>query len=159
MSIGISGTIQTLPKTWEQLNSRQPLRPIRNESQYKQVMKTVDRLAVLNHRTKDQSDCLDTLVALVEAYEREHHAIDTSDLGPLEMLRFLMEQHGWNGSDLGRFLGVRTMGPAIARGDRQLSKANMMKLSEHFGVSPSVFLNQPWPGKLTKSKRNPKSKS
>lgn len=146
MTLAISETVRTLPKTWGQLNNRLPLRPIRSESQYKQVMKTVDRLAVLDHRTKDQDDFLDTLVALVEAYEREHHAIETSDLGPLEMLHFLMEQHGWTGSDLGRFIGVRTMGPAIARGDRQLSKANIMKLSAHFGVSPAVFLNQPWPG-------------
>jgi antitoxin component HigA of HigAB toxin-antitoxin module len=37
-------------------------------------------------------------------------------------------------------LGQRQLGSAILRGDRQLSKAHVVKLGAHFGISPSVFL-------------------
>jgi len=40
---------------------------------------------------------------------------------------------------LGRLLGNRSLGSLILNGRRQLSKAHIEKLSEHFGLSPAVF--------------------
>ena len=39
-------------------------------------------------------------------------------------------------SDLGRLLGNRTLGAAILAGRRNLSKAHIKKLAEHFKVEP-----------------------
>ncbi len=43
-------------------------------------------------------------------------------------------------SDLGRLLGARPLGSAILRRERQLSKANILKLADHFRVDPGLFL-------------------
>jgi plasmid maintenance system antidote protein VapI len=43
-------------------------------------------------------------------------------------------------SDLGRILGNRTLGPAIIRGDRKISKANAIKLGKYFKLNPGIFL-------------------
>jgi antitoxin component HigA of HigAB toxin-antitoxin module len=67
-------------------------------------------------------------------------AIDTSKLTPAEMLRYLMQGRAMSASDLGRLLGERSLGAAVLRGDRELSKAHIRTLSGHFRVSPAVFI-------------------
>jgi HTH-type transcriptional regulator / antitoxin HigA len=130
-----------LPKTYAELVRLMPPRTIHDDVDLENVTEIIDRLAVLNRPTRDQADYLETLTTLVAAYETTHHAIDVSKTGPLETLKFLMEEHGLNTSDLGRILGQRQLGSAILRGDRQLSKTHIVKLAAHFGVSPGVFLH------------------
>ena len=43
-------------------------------------------------------------------------------------------------SDLGRLLGNRTLGAALLAGRRNLSKAHIKKLGEHFKVESGLFL-------------------
>jgi HTH-type transcriptional regulator / antitoxin HigA len=129
-----------MPKTYLELIKLMPPRTIHDDVDLDNVTEIIDRLAVLDHPTKDQADYLDTLATLVAAYENAHHSIDVSKISPLETLKFLLQEHGLNTSDLGRILGQRQLGSAILRGGRQLSKAHIVKLAAHFGVSPSVFL-------------------
>lgn len=129
-----------MPKTYPQLVQLMAPRTIRDDVDLDNVTEIVDRLAVLHHPTKDQADYLETLSTLVAAYENARHQIDVSHLGPLETLKFLLQEHGLSGSDLGRILGQRQLGAAILRGERQLSKTHIVKLAGHFGVSPGVFL-------------------
>jgi antitoxin component HigA of HigAB toxin-antitoxin module len=97
-------------------------------------------LAVLDRRTRDQDDYLETLSLLIEAFEDRHHDIDVEDLDPIVILRSLMKSHNMSASDLGRLLGNRSLGAAILRRDRELSKANIMKLCAHIAVGPQLFL-------------------
>lgn len=90
--------------------------------------------------TPGQADYLYALSDLVEAYEDKHHRIDTSHLTGRDMLEFLLENHGWTASDLGRLLGNRQLGSAILRGDRQLSKTHIRKICDHFKVSADLFV-------------------
>jgi antitoxin component HigA of HigAB toxin-antitoxin module len=129
-----------MPKTYSELVRLMPPRTIHDDVDLGNVTEITDRLAVLNHPTKDQADYLDTLATLVTAYENTQRQIDVSHVGPLETLKFLLQESGLNASDLGRILGQRQIGSAILRGDRQLSKAHIAKLAAHFNVSPSVFL-------------------
>jgi HTH-type transcriptional regulator/antitoxin HigA len=131
----------SLPATFAALNMLYPLRPIRDVVDYDNAVEVVDRLAVLGRRTPDQEDYLETLATLVSRYDEEHHAADFSRLGPLASLRYLMERHGMNGSQLGELLGNnRSLGGKILRGERQLSKAHIRLLAERFKVSPALFL-------------------
>ena len=43
-------------------------------------------------------------------------------------------------SDLGRLLGQRELGSKLLREERQLSKTIIVKLADHFHVSPAYFL-------------------
>ena len=66
---------------------------------------------------------------------------ETSKHSPQEILEFLAEENGMSGSDLGRILGSRTLGPALLRGQRSLSKTHIKKLADHFSVSPALFFS------------------
>ena len=43
-------------------------------------------------------------------------------------------------SDLGRLLGQRELGSKILRGDRELSKAHIRTLANHFRVTAAMFI-------------------
>jgi antitoxin component HigA of HigAB toxin-antitoxin module len=45
-------------------------------------------------------------------------------------------------SDIGRILGSRSLGAAILRGDRQISKENALKLASHFKLNPGLFIGR-----------------
>ena len=75
-----------------------------------------------------------------ETYEDKHHQIDLEGVGPIEALKFLLDQHGLSGRDLGRILGQAQLGGKILRGERELSKNHIRKLCDYFKVSPELFL-------------------
>ena len=137
-------TTTTLPKrmpgTYRGLVRLLAPRPIRDDIDLKNVTEIMDRLAVLDNRTSDQEDYLEVLATLVEAYEKDRREIDVSHISPLDTLKFLVQESGMSVSDLGRLLGSRPLGSAILRGKRQLSKAHIKKLSEHFHVNAGLFL-------------------
>ena len=129
-----------LPKTFDALHALHPLRPVRDKVEYDNAVEILDRLAVLDRRTADQEDYLETLSALVGKYDDEHYLADLSHLSPLDSLQ-LMEHHKMNGSQLGQLLGGnRSLGGKILRNERQLSKAHIRVLAERFKVSPALFL-------------------
>lgn len=93
----------------------------------------VDQLMARPKLTKGQALYLETLVQLVEAYEAEHHSIDTSDLRGIDILQHLLEENDMNASDLARLLGVHaSMGSKILNGDRALTVEHLRKLSRSF---------------------------
>ena len=76
----------------------------------------------------------------VEKYEAEHHAVECGKLTPVELLRAMMAEHGMSESDLGRLLGDRSLGHRILSGERELSKAHIRTLADHFALDPAAFL-------------------
>jgi HTH-type transcriptional regulator / antitoxin HigA len=129
-----------LPGIFEALNGLRPLWPILDEADYDNANEIAGRLAVLERRTRGQDQYLETLSLLIEDYDEAHHAIDTSHIGPIEALKYLLERNGMNASDLGRLLGNRAAGAKILNGTRALSKGHIRKLCEHFQVSADLFI-------------------
>jgi HTH-type transcriptional regulator/antitoxin HigA len=80
---------------------------------------------------------VETLSALIEAYEREHHAVP--DVSGVDMVRFLMEQHGLTQGDLPE-IGSQGVVSEILSGRRELNVRQLQALAERFGVSPAAFL-------------------
>jgi HTH-type transcriptional regulator/antitoxin HigA len=113
-------------------------RPIGDSVEYDNTVEVVDRLATLGKRSRDQEEYLETLTILIERYDRDHLS-EAVAADPVKRLRRLMENHDMNASDLGRVLGNRSLGAAILRGDRAISKANAIKLGDHFEMSPGAF--------------------
>jgi HTH-type transcriptional regulator / antitoxin HigA len=130
------------PRSFEELNSLHPLRPIHDDVDLENAQEFSDALAILRKRSRDQEDYLETLSTLIEKYEAEQDVFseDERELTTVDILRRLMEGREMSASDLGRVIGNRELGAAVLRGDRQLSKANILKLAEHFAVSPALFL-------------------
>ena len=129
-----------MPSSFRELVQKLPPSAIHDEVAYDNALAVIDALTRLPELTPGQSQYLDTLSILVEAYEKERHPIDTSDIGPLDILRHLMAEHDMSASDLGRLLGERSLGPKILGGQRGLSKAHIRTLAGHFGVSADLFI-------------------
>jgi HTH-type transcriptional regulator / antitoxin HigA len=119
-----------------------PLRPLRGERDYDAAVTVLDTLAVRPEGSLEpgEQDYLDTLTMLVEAYDREHHDLDTEPHDPLIMLKYLMQESGMTQADLGRLLGSRALASLILNRRRHLSKSHIRKLAGHFKVSPALFL-------------------
>ncbi len=132
--------LEKLPANFADLVRLYPPQAIHDEVGYANTQEMIDRLTSLPKLTAGQSEYLETLTILFEAYENEHERIDTSRLSPLEMLRFLLDSNGMTGSDLGRLLGNRELGPKILNGSRQLSKAHIRVLADRFKVDAGLFL-------------------
>ena len=137
---GTAANREPLPETWAELAAELPLRPIHDDIEYDNAVEILDRLAVLDERTEDQEDYLETLSGLVERYDDEHFAINDADISPMGSLRYLCEQNDMTASALGELLGNRSLGSKLLRGQRQLSKAHIRKLCDRFSVSSDLFL-------------------
>jgi HTH-type transcriptional regulator/antitoxin HigA len=129
-----------LPAGFSDLVRLFPPQAIHDEIGYVNTQEIIDQLTSLAKLTAGQAEYLETLTILFEAYEKEHERIETSHLSPLDVLRFLLGANGMSGSDLGRLLGNRELGPKVLAGSRQLSKSHIRRLAERFKVDAGLFL-------------------
>jgi HTH-type transcriptional regulator / antitoxin HigA len=81
---------------------------------------------------------LDLLVVLIERFEAERYSLSAAS--PVEALRELMGARGMKLAGLAALIGSKGVASEILSGKRGLSKTNIKRLAEHFGVSPEVFL-------------------
>jgi HTH-type transcriptional regulator/antitoxin HigA len=73
------------------------VKPIRSASDYDAAMAEVERLWGTKAGTP-KGDRLDVLATLIDAYEAEHFVMDPP--GPIEAIKFRMEQQGLTRRDL-----------------------------------------------------------
>lgn len=133
-------THDDIPATYEQLTRLLMPRPIHDDVDYRNALEVLEAMAGFEMNA-DQQDFFEAVSTFVERYEADHHAIELQGLSPTDILRRLMEEHGMSESDLGRLLGDRSLGHRILSGDRELSKAHIRTLAEHFALSPAVLLS------------------
>jgi HTH-type transcriptional regulator/antitoxin HigA len=114
------------------------LRPIHNKTDYRKAVRVAAVISSLANLTSGQNDYLEILTKIIADYEEKH--FEMSKHSPQEILKFLVEENQMSGSDLGRILGNRTLGPALLRGKRSLSKTHIKKLADYFSVNPALFL-------------------
>lgn len=132
--------IDPLPSRFGELVRLYRPQAIQDGVGYVNTQEMIDRLTSIPKLSIGQSEYLETLTILLEAYENEHERIETRHLSPVDMVRFLINSNGMSGSDLGRLLGNRELGPKILNGSRQLSKAHIRLLADRFKVDAGVFL-------------------
>ena len=119
-----------------------PPQAIQDDVHYENTVEIIDRLMSMDKLTKGQAIYLETLVQLAQAYEAEHHAIDTSAISGLDSLKHLLEENGMNASDLARLLDIHpSMGSKILRGERSLTVDHLRKLCGQFKVNPRLFMD------------------
>uniref|UniRef100_I2Q7P0 Putative transcription regulator containing HTH domain n=1 Tax=Desulfovibrio sp. U5L TaxID=596152 RepID=I2Q7P0_9BACT len=112
---------------------------IKSQADYDRIASLVNVLldAIRDDATHPLSDVLHYLTVQMEAYEEAHVAIPEAD--PKAVLRFLMEQHGLNQSDLGD-CAPQSHISAILAGKRGISKETAKKLAKRFHVNADLFL-------------------
>lgn len=140
MNVTTTLVFAELPKDYQGLVLMFMPKAIHDQIDYANTMEVIDALA--GHKLTDEQELyLDTLSTLVEAYEDEHHAIRTSGLSPREALKFLMEEHALTPTDIGKFLGERTLGSKILRGQRKIGLKYAKALAKKFAVDVSLFID------------------
>jgi len=93
----------------------------------------------LGDNTKDpRYRLIETLSALVEAYDDEHHEVP--DVSGVEMLRYLMEEQNLKQTDLSADLGSQSVESEVLSGKRELNVRQICRLAERFHVAPAAFL-------------------
>lgn len=138
MAVKTARLPKTLPRTFEELCNIHWPRPIHDAVGYENAARIVDRLALLPKRTKDQEDYLEAIATLIEKHDKDQFPAERGG-DVIETLTFLLQGHDMTASDLGRLLGNRTLGAAILRGERKISRANARALGDYFKVSPALF--------------------
>lgn len=118
-------------------------RPIRTVKEHRAALDELMRLGRLmdaGAASRDQADTAEVLTLLVTDYERRRFGEISRRSTPLERLRYLVEESGLSASDLGRLLGDRALGSRLLSGQRELSKAHIRRLAEHFRLEPGYFI-------------------
>jgi HTH-type transcriptional regulator/antitoxin HigA len=120
------------------------IKPIKNGRDYQQALRRVESLWK-SPEGSAESDELDVLATLIEAYEREHYPIDLPD--PVEAIKFRLEQEGKDSRALIGVIGQRTRVYEVLRGKRSLSLNMIRELHDKFGIPASVLIQ---PGRKTR---------
>src|ERR1700681_802793 len=111
--------------------------PIASERQHKEKFSVLDKLASKDNPTNEEEKYAEVLMALIEAYEKEHHSIP--DASPVEVLRTLMDANDLRQKDLAPIFGSESIVSEVLHKKRGLNKTHIEKLSKRFNISPAVF--------------------
>lgn len=131
--------LNTLKKTWTAFHKATDIGPIRDEAHYERIKALADSL--VDGGMAGEGAPLEGLFVilcdLMEVYERTHYPAPRVE--PREMLRYLMEQHGLNQSDL-QEIGNQSVVSLVLAGKRRLNARQIARLSARFNVPADVFL-------------------
>lgn len=115
------------------------LKPIKTEEQYENTLSRVYSLMQQDLQPDTQeSDELEVLSILIEAYENVHHPIPVPK--PLEAIRFRMDQLNMSDAELSTILGSRSRKSEILSGKRKLSLSMIRKLVEELNIPAEVLI-------------------
>jgi HTH-type transcriptional regulator/antitoxin HigA len=85
---------------------------------------------------------VELLTVLIDKWDREHSSFADSD--PIQLLKYLMAEHGLKAKDLVDVMGVsKGMVSSVLNYRRGLSKESIRRLASHFKLSQEAF-NRPY---------------
>ncbi len=137
-----TGVSRNLPDSYEDLCQQIAFpRPIKDAVDYENTLEIVERLITRPELTDGQAEYLDAITTFVEKFEASEAPFTAASA--LEVLRHLVNANGMSPSELSKLLGdeSRSLGSRLLSGERDLSKAHIARLCEHFGVSADVFIS------------------
>jgi len=98
------------------------------------------KLTAKSRPTPEEEEAIELLTLLIEHYEVERYPVP--DAGPIEVLRFLLDQNGLTQRDIAAELGSESTVSLVFSGKRRLNRDHIARLSRRFHVSPSVFFDR-----------------
>lgn len=114
------------------------IKPIRTERDHEEAVARIEEILSAKPGTPE-FDELDVLATLVDAYEREHHAVDPPS--PIEAIKFRMEQGQFSRADLTKILGGTAKVAEVLTRKRALSKVMIVRLHKKFAIPYNVLLS------------------
>lgn len=120
---------------------------IKNKEQYRQYTAILKEL--WKNPTDENEDDRELIELIIEKWENDN--LKHKDVNPVELIKFLMENHNMERSDMVKLLSISKGTLSKILGYKKgLSKTVIRKLSEHFKISQEAF-NQPY---IIKSEAN-----
>ena len=110
-----------------------------SEKEYQALVETLDSLIdeIGDNDAHQLAPVMETVGKLIENYENQACIIE--DASPVEVLKYLMREHGLKQSDL-KEIGSQGIVSEILAGKRTLNIEQIKKVSKRFHVSPLVFI-------------------
>ncbi len=113
-------------------------RVIHSKEELARYTETLEMLTSLEHPSPAEIDAIELLTLLVTSYEDEHYPIPKAT--PVEMVCFLMDQHGLKNKDLVPEFGTDSAVSMFLSGQRRLTIPQIQALSARFRLSTDVFI-------------------
>ncbi len=128
-------------KKYQALIRRLPLRPLKSEQDLDAALQlSIELNEKFQTLDEGEKDYLEMLTQVIQSYEQKFYQIEDS-AKPHEVLKELLEQNNMIQKDLRVLLGVPSgRASELVRGERELSKEQIMTLCLRFKVEPSLFL-------------------
>ena len=118
-------------------------RLIKNEKDFENALFRLEALMDAKPGTAEMDE-LELLTALVEMYEERHYPL--SPPGPIEAIKFRMDQLGLSQKDMVPYIGTKSKVSEVLNGKRPLTLAMMRSLNKNLGISAEVLLQEPGAG-------------
>jgi antitoxin component HigA of HigAB toxin-antitoxin module len=135
----IPSSFTKLPKTYEALCRLHLPRTLHDDAELEAVTRIIDLIAG-HPLNKDQSDYLETLAELAEAYESANHGT-LPTLPPHEFLAAHLENIGMTATEWGRLIGIdRSTASRLLRGSRKFNTSHVRKTADALGLEPSLLI-------------------
>lgn len=128
----------TVTPGYTALLKKVPPKVIRTEKEneaYTEILEDLDRRSKM--LTQAEKELAELLTLLIEDFEEKRYRLPRAK--PLEVLHFLMDQHGLKQKDLAGVFGTASIVSEVLSGKRNLNKDHIKRLSERFHVSPELF--------------------
>jgi HTH-type transcriptional regulator/antitoxin HigA len=130
------------------MTTARPFVSIGNEEDYLVTLNTLEHILESASDTRDDplNPLIDMLSHAIEEYEYKDKElmdfVSESNKLPADiaLLRTLMSQHKLTGSELPE-IGGKTMVSKVLKGERELNRSAIEKLSARFELRPSMFFN------------------
>lgn len=138
-TVTVDDAVIRITHHYKALSALVPLHAITNVAEYERAVAVMN--ALLDAGAADEhhplADLLATLGRLIGDYEIE--SLENAPASPAYTLRFLMEQHQINQSEL-KEIGSQGVVSEILNGKRELNLRQIKALAKRFNVPSSVFL-------------------
>ena len=128
----------TITPEYEALLRKVPPKVIRTEKEneaYTEILYELDCRS--SKLTAAEKELAELLTLLIEDFEEKRYRLPRGK--PLDVLRFLMEQHNLLQKDLADVFGTASIVSEVMNGKRELNKEQIARLSARFHVSPELF--------------------
>lgn len=115
------------------------IKPIKTETDYEAALAEINTLLEAVPGTPE-TDRLEVLSLLVEAWEDVHYPIEAPD--PVEAILFYMEQNDLTRKDLEPFIGDRARVADVLNRKRPLSLSMIRRLHAGLGIPAEVLIKE-----------------
>ena len=128
----------TVSAEYSALLRKFPPKVIRTEKEneaYTEILSDLDRRS--RTLTPAEKELAQLLTLLIEDFEEKHYQLPQTK--PLDVLHFLMDQHGLKQKDLLDVFRTPSIASEVLSGKRELNRDQIKRLSDRFQVSPEMF--------------------